>query len=146
MMRGMGRALVCPAYSAEAACLANVAGKMMAPFTDTVLTVQRPSSGAAPRSLTCRKAWEPNIDDCRAIAERQAEHLKRVGWSESFEEGKGTVRLSQDVAHAIAILNVGGMDDDAQQEAERINEDVPLAARDLLARIIALQVERGAPF
>jgi hypothetical protein len=29
------------------------------------------------------------------------------------------------------------MDDDVQQEAERIDEDVPLAARDLLARIKA---------
>ena len=47
---------------------------------------------------------------------------------------------------AIAILNVGRMDDDVQQEAERIDEDVPLAAGDLLARIIALRVERRAPF
>jgi hypothetical protein len=38
------------------------------------------------------------------------------------------------------------MNDDAQQEAERIDEDVPLATRDLLARIKALRVERGAPF
>jgi hypothetical protein len=38
------------------------------------------------------------------------------------------------------------MDDDAQQETERIDEDVPLAARDLLACIVALRVERGAPF
>jgi len=47
---------------------------------------------------------------------------------------------------AVAILHVGGMDDDAQEKAERIDEDVPLAARDLLARIKALRVERGAPF
>jgi hypothetical protein len=29
------------------------------------------------------------------------------------------------------------MDDDAQQEAKRIDEDVPLAAFDLLARVVA---------
>jgi hypothetical protein len=38
------------------------------------------------------------------------------------------------------------MNDDVQQEAERVDEDLPLAARDLLARIMALWVERGAPF
>jgi hypothetical protein len=47
---------------------------------------------------------------------------------------------------AVAILHIGGMDDDIQQEAERVYENVPLAARDLLARIEALRVERGAPF
>ena len=47
---------------------------------------------------------------------------------------------------AIAVLHVGGMDDDVQQEAERVDENMPLAARDLLARIKALRVERGAPF
>ena len=48
--------------------------------------------------------------------------------------------------HTVAILHVGRMNDDVQQEAERIDEDVPLATRDLLARIEALRVERGAPF
>ena len=46
----------------------------------------------------------------------------------------------------IAILHVGRVDDDVQQEAERVDENMPLAARDLLARIEALRVERGAPF
>ena len=38
------------------------------------------------------------------------------------------------------------MDDDAQQQAECIDEDVALAPRDLLARIEALRVERSPPF
>jgi hypothetical protein len=38
------------------------------------------------------------------------------------------------------------MDHDVQQEAERIDEDMPLAARDLLARIEALRVDRRPPF
>jgi hypothetical protein len=38
------------------------------------------------------------------------------------------------------------MNDDAQEKAERIDEDVPLAARDLLACIKALRVECRAPF
>ena len=46
----------------------------------------------------------------------------------------------------VAVLNVGGMDHDVQQEAERIDKDVALAPDDLLARIKPLRVERGAPF
>ena len=36
----------------------------------------------------------------------------------------------------IAILHVGRMADDPQQEAERIDENMPLAARKLLSRIL----------
>ena len=39
---------------------------------------------------------------------------------------------------AVAVLNIGGMDAHAEQEAECVDEDVALAARDLLARIKAL--------
>ena len=46
----------------------------------------------------------------------------------------------------VAVLNIAGMDDDVQQKAKRIDQDVALAPGDLLARIVALWVERGAPF
>jgi len=46
----------------------------------------------------------------------------------------------------VAVLNVGGMDDDVQQKAERIDKDVALAPGDLLARIEPLRVKCGAPF
>ena len=52
----------------------------------------------------------------------------------------------EDEPCAIAILHIGRMDDDVQQEAERVDEDVPLVALDLLARIVALRVERAVPF
>ncbi len=38
---------------------------------------------------------------------------------------------------AVGILDVGGVDDDAQQEAGRIDRDVAFAAPDLLGRIVA---------
>jgi hypothetical protein len=38
------------------------------------------------------------------------------------------------------------MHNDTQEEAKGIDQDVPLASRDLLARIEALRVERRAPF
>jgi hypothetical protein len=54
--------------------------------------------------------------------------------------------LAQQLASTIAILDVAGVDHDAQQEAERVDEDVALAPRDLLARVEALRVDRGPPF
>ena len=65
---------------------------------------------------------------------------------DALDEGKVAARAPiENESCAIAVLHVGRMDDDVQQEAERVDEDVPLAARDLLARIVALRVERGAP-
>jgi hypothetical protein len=46
---------------------------------------------------------------------------------------------------SVAVLNVGGMDDDVQQEAERIDKDMTLAPGDLLARIIPLQAPQKIP-
>ena len=65
---------------------------------------------------------------------------------DAFDERKGSPRRAQQVARAVAILHIGRVDGDAQQEAKRIDEDVPLAAGDLLAGIEALRIERGAPF
>jgi len=66
---------------------------------------------------------------------------------DALDEGEEAARAPiKDESRAIAVLHIGRMDDHVQQEAERVDEDVPLAARDLLARIVALRVERGAPF
>ena len=47
---------------------------------------------------------------------------------------------------AVTILDVGGMNDGVQQQAERIDENVALLALDLLARIIAMRIDPGPPF
>jgi hypothetical protein len=66
---------------------------------------------------------------------------------DALDEREEAARMAiENEPRAVAILHVGRMDDDVQQEAERVDENVPLAARDLLARIKALRVERGAPF
>lgn len=66
---------------------------------------------------------------------------------DAFDEGEAVARAAiEDQTSAITILDVGRMDDDVQQEAERVDENVPLAARDLLARVIARRIERRPPF
>jgi hypothetical protein len=47
---------------------------------------------------------------------------------------------------AIAILNVGGVDNGVQQQTQRIDQDVPLLALDQLAGIEPVRVDAGPPF
>ncbi len=66
---------------------------------------------------------------------------------DAFDEGEAAARAAvEDQPSAITILQVGRVDDDVQQEAERVDENVPLAARDLLARVIPRRIERRPPF
>lgn len=87
----------------------------------------------------------PGAGLCNGSGERRA-LVAGVG-EDARDEGEEAARAPvEDEPRAIAVLHVGRMDDDVQQETERVDEDVPLAARDLLARIVALRVKRGAPF
>lgn len=66
---------------------------------------------------------------------------------DALDKGEQTARAPvENQPRPVAVLNVGGMDHDVQQETERIDQDVALAPDDLLARIKPLRVERGAPF
>jgi hypothetical protein len=47
---------------------------------------------------------------------------------------------------AVTILNVGRVNGGAQQQAERIYENVALLALDLLARIVAMRINARPPF
>ena len=69
-----------------------------------------------------------------------------IGKDLQDERPHGARSLIEHERCTVTILNVGGMNRDAQQEAERVDEDMPLAAGNLLARIIALRVKRGPPF
>ncbi len=63
-----------------------------------------------------------------------------------LDRGEAAGGIAQQTADAIAVLHAGAMDDDVQQQAEGVDEDVALAARDFLARVVALRVDRGPPF
>ena len=66
---------------------------------------------------------------------------------DAFDERKlGSRALVEDQRGPIAILDIGGVDRNAQQQTERIDEDMPLTAGDLLARIVTLRINRGPPF
>ncbi len=64
-----------------------------------------------------------------------------------LDEGKQTTRAAvENQRNAVTILNAGRMNCHAQQQAERIDENVPLATRDLLARIICALFSYFPPF
>jgi len=69
-----------------------------------------------------------------------------IGEDALDEREEAARALIEHQPRAVAILHIGGMHDDVQEQAERIDENVPLAARNLLARIKALRVECRAPF
>ena len=60
--------------------------------------------------------------------------------------GNSRLRSTQQLEGAVTVLNIGGMNDDIQQETQRVDQDVPLATLDLLARVVARRVERRPPF
>ena len=63
-----------------------------------------------------------------------------------LDEGKQPADLAQHGFGAVAVLHVRWMHDHAEQQAERVGQQVALAPNDLLARVIAGRVERSAPF
>jgi hypothetical protein len=66
---------------------------------------------------------------------------------DAFDEGEQCSRPRvQHWRRAAAILNIGGVDGDVQQQAVCVDEDVTLAAFDLLARVEPLRIEGFAPF
>lgn len=54
----------------------------------------------------------------------------------------GGSQLLQHEAGSVSILHIGRVDPHAHQQALRIDDQVPLAARDFLARVVA----SGPPF
>jgi len=65
---------------------------------------------------------------------------------DALDEREQSSRLAQQLKCSITVLNIGGMNDDVQQQTQRVDQDVPLATLDLLARIVARRIEPRPPF
>ena len=62
------------------------------------------------------------------------------------KEGIKAEQCRQEREAAVAILDVGGGDEATQQQALRIDENVPLLALDQLAGIEAVRIDARPPF
>jgi hypothetical protein len=63
-----------------------------------------------------------------------------------FQERKHPEQGRKKQDAAVAILDVGGMNDGMEQQTQRIYEKMALLALDLFACIIALRIDAGPPF
>ena len=64
---------------------------------------------------------------------------------DALQKRKAPARLPQQSLCAIPILYAGRMNADCEEQAQRVGQDVALAAKHLLARVVAGRVERGPP-
>ena len=62
------------------------------------------------------------------------------------EKGEQAEQRRQQSQAAVAILNVGGGDDAMQEQALRIDKNVPFLALDQLARVKAGRIDARPPF
>ena len=65
---------------------------------------------------------------------------------ELLQEGIHPEQGRQQQDAAVAILDIGAMNDGVEQQAQRVYENMALLALDLLARIIAMRIDAGPPF
>ena len=79
----------------------------------------------------------------RRVKERPC--IGAVG-EEFFEQREHPAQGGQQPDAAVAVRDAGGRDEPVQQQALRINEDVPLLALDQFASVKAVRINAGPPF
>jgi hypothetical protein len=62
-----------------------------------------------------------------------------------LQQREPSEQCAQNENAAVAILNVGGMNDRMKQQAYRVDENMPLLAVDLFARVIAVRINAAPP-
>src|SRR3954464_5502864 len=124
-------------------------------------TIQRLAKGtkpSAPPRLTISSrqrpvpATPPGADDLQPPAagpgHRRRGRLAPVGavGEDHLDEREQPPRGAQQRDGPVPVLDVGGMDRGAQEQAQRVDQDVPLLALDLLARVVTRRIDARPPF
>jgi len=63
-----------------------------------------------------------------------------------LQKGKHPKQCRHDESAAIAILDIGRMNNGVEQQAYCVDKNVPLLALDLLARIVPMRINARPPF
>lgn len=120
-------------------------------IADETAVLDEPSEGAldhpsAGQRLEPRQSARPLDDGQREVGLLLCPLDELAGVSaigeHDLDEGPKASGGAQQRLGAVAILDAAGMDLNFEQAAVRVGQDVPLAPRDLLARVVAA----GAPF
>ena len=69
-----------------------------------------------------------------------------IGEDAHNEREQSSRAFVENQRRAVTILDVGGMNRSAQQQTERVYENMALLALDLLARIVAMRINVRPPF
>jgi hypothetical protein len=99
--------------------------------------------------LGLRRSFDDfGFDTGQEFGERIAKDwpLISVVGKQFLQERKLTKQRRQQQHAAVAILNAGGMHDGVQQQAQRIDENMPLLALDQFARIKPVWIDVRPPF
>jgi len=89
-------------------------------------------------------SFEVGQDSCECLLEMRS-LVPSVG-EELLQERIHSEQGGKQQNAAVAILDIGAMNDGMEQQTQRIYEDMALLAFDLLARIIAMRIDAGPPF
>lgn len=93
-----------------------------------------------------------SLDDLQSPYSGACDHASHLLTSvaavgeDKLDEREQSSRSAQQVESTIPVLNIGGMNNNVQQETQRVDQDVPLATLDLLARVVARRIKRRPPF
>ena len=127
-------------------------------FSQSLASRRQRLSQAMVRSTTQRLGWTRSPSPDRSLDDLGLEIGQDAGQGavkdraligavgEQFPEKGKQTELGRQRETAVAILNVGGGDDAVQQQALRIDQNMPLLALDQLAGIEAVAVDASPPF
>jgi hypothetical protein len=125
----------------------EVAGKTAVVADPAQRSLDNPALGQHDKAVSVAAAHD--LDLPSACAGRGSRHLgplvARIT-DNALDEREQTPRLAQQGFSAVAVLHAGRMHHDAEQQPQRIGQDMALAPDDLLARVVTGGVERRAPF
>jgi hypothetical protein len=136
----------CQRFSIE---VLPVLGKPAAPIEPSEGALDGPAFGQDHKSL----GLIGTLDDFNfQIREHARQSLVEFGsliaaiGEQLFQERKHSEQVRHDQNAAIAILNIGRMDDGMKQQAQCVYKNMPLLTLDFFARIIAVRIDAGPPF
>ena len=107
-----------------------------------------PAPGQGLEALLARRAFD-DLDFPRGGLHGSAQLFAAVGavGEDRLQEGKQPASVAiQNQKGAVAVLYVGRVDDDGEDQAEGVDQEMALLAFDLLARVIARRVDARPPF
>jgi hypothetical protein len=125
-----------------------VLGEAAAPVDPGDGALDDPTPGDDLEALGLGGAFD-QLDPPGGIGHGPAQLFAAVGTvgEDRLQKGKEAARLAvQDQKGTIAVLQVGRVDGDGQDQAEGVDEEMALLAFDLLARVIARRVDARPPF